>query len=199
VEFTQGRTVRIVASLLMLAAVTQSIYTAQYLQAPDVDRKLLWGMEGLLFVVLAAFAGSALAMAKRHRLGFSAIVCAAVLNVVQVAVGLTLFAPFGAMAKANAEFAGVASAVVALSFFIYNCAKMLLGLAAVVFGMARLNAGSKLLGGATALVGTVACVANTLVMMFGLDGFFPSPIAGGSGVVATLLLALCLFGVASEE
>jgi hypothetical protein len=199
VEFTQGRTVRIVASLLMLAAVTQSIYTALYLQAPDVDRKLLWGMEGLLFVVLAAFAGSALAIAKRQRLGFSAIVCAAVLNVVQVAVGLTLFAPFGAMAKANAEFAGVASAVVAFSFFIYNSAKMLLGLAAVVFGMAKMSAGSKTLGGATALVGTVAFVANTLVMMFGLDGFFPSPIAGGSGVLATLLLALCLFGAASEE
>lgn len=198
-EFTQGRTVRIVASLLMLAAVTQSIYTALYLQAPDVDRKLLWGMEGLLFVVLAAFAGSALAIAKRQRLGFSAIVCAAVLNVVQVAVGLTLFAPFGAMAKANAEFAGVASAVVAFSFFIYNSAKMLLGLAAVVFGMAKMSAGSKTLGGATALVGTVAFVANTLVMMFGLDGFFPSPIAGGSGVLATLLLALCLFGAASEE
>jgi hypothetical protein len=199
VEFTQGRTVRIVASLLMLAAVTQSIYTALYLQAPDVDRKLLWGMEGLLFVVLAAFAGSALAIAKRQRLGFSAIVCAAVLNVVQVAVGLTLFAPFGAMAKANAEFAGVASAVVAFSFFICNSAKMLLGLAAVVFGMAKMSAGSKTLGGATALVGTVAFVANTLVMMFGLDGFFPSPIAGGSGVLATLLLALCLFGAASEE
>ncbi|WP_017668861.1 hypothetical protein [Sandarakinorhabdus sp. AAP62] len=198
-ELTQGRTVKIVASLLMLAAVTQSIYTALYLQAPDIDRKLLWGMEGLLFVVLAALAGSALAMAKRHRLGFSALVCAALLNVVQVAVGLTLFAPFGAMAKANAEFAGVASAVVAFSFFIYNCAKMLLGLAAVVFGMARLNAGSKALGGATVLVGAVAFVANTLVMMFGLDGFFPSPIAGGSGVVATLLLALCLFGTASDD
>lgn len=103
------------------------------------------------------------------------------------------------MAKANAEFAGVASAVVAFSFFIYNSAKMLLGLAAVVFGMAKMSAGSKTLGGATALVGTVAFVANTLVMMFGLDGFFPSPIAGGSGVLATLLLALCLFGAASEE
>lgn len=198
-EFTPGRTVRIVASVLMIAAFTQSIYTVLYLQAPELDRKFLWGIEGLLFVVLAAFAGSALAMATRHRLGFSAITCAAVLNVVQVAVGLTLFAPFGAMAKANAEFAGVASAVVAFSFFIYNCAKMLLGLAAVVFGMARMRAGSKALGGATALVGAVAFGANTLVMMVGLDGFFPSPIAGGTGVLATLLLALCLFGVASEE
>lgn len=198
-EITQGRTVRIVASVLMIAVITQSIYTVLYLQAPELDRKLLWGIEGLLFVVLAAFAGSALAMATRHRLGFSAIAAAAVLNIVQVAVGLTLFAPFAAMAKANAEFAGIASAVVAFSFFIYNSAKMQLGLAALAFGLARLNAGSKVLGGAAALVGAIAFAANTLVMMFGLQGFVPSPIAGGSGVLATLLLALCLFGVARED
>lgn len=64
-EFTQSRTVRILAILLLLVAISQPIYTALYLGAPDIDRKILWGLEGLLFVLLAAFAGSALGMAKR--------------------------------------------------------------------------------------------------------------------------------------
>lgn len=198
-ELTQTRTVKSVALLLLLAAITQSIYTALYLQAPEIDRQFLWGLEGLLFVLLAVFAGSALVMAKRYTLGFSAIAFAAVLNVIQVGVGLTQFGPFREAADANPELGGVAFAVVAFSFFIYNTAKILLGLAAVVFGMAKMNQGGKLLGSLTALVGAVAFVANTLVMMFGLNGFVPSPLAGGSGVAATLLLALCLFSVKTED
>ena len=197
-EFTQSRTVKIVAILLLLAAITQPIYTALYLGAPDVDRQFLWGLEGLLFVLLAAFAGSALVMAKRYTLGFSAIAFCAVLNVVQVGVGLTQFGPFREAAELNPDLSGVAFSVVAFSFFGYNAAKILLGLAAIVFGMAKMNQGGKALGGLTALVGVVAFVANTLVMMFGLQGFLPSPVAGGSGVVATLLLAICLFSVSDE-
>lgn len=198
-DLSHSRTVKILATLLLLAAVTQPIYTALYLGAPEVDRQFLWGFEGLLFVVTAAFAGSALVMAKRYTLGFSAIAFAAVLNVVQVGVGLTQFGPFREAAEANPELGGVAFAVVAYSFFGYNAAKILLGLAALEFGMAKMKAGGKALGGLTALVGAVAFVANTLVMMFGLNGFVPSPIAGGSGVLATLLLAFCLFGFSGES
>lgn len=198
-DLSQNSTVKTVAILLLLAAITQPIYTALYLGAPEVDRSFLWGFEGLLFVLLAAFGGSALVMAKRNTLGFSAIAFAAALNVVQVGVGLTQFGPFREAAEANPELGGVAFSVVAFSFFGYNAAKILLGLAAVEFGMAKMKAGGKALGGLTALVGVVAFVANTLVMMFGLEGFLPSPVAGGSGVLATLLLALCLFGMKSED
>ena len=198
-ELSQGRTVRIVALLLLLAAISQPIYTALYLGAPDIDRQILWGLEGLLFVLLAAFAGSALVLAKRYSLGFSAIAFSAVLNVMQVGVGLTQFGPFRAAAEANADLSDVAFSVVAFSFFGYNAAKILLGLAAVVFGMARMKQGSRLSGGATVLIGAVAFVANTLVMMFGLQGFLPSPVAGGSGVLATFLLAFCLFSINFED
>lgn len=198
-ELTQNRTVKIVAALLLLAAISQPIYTALYLGAPEIDRQFLWGLEGLLFVLMAAFAGSALVMAKRYTLGFSAIAFASVLNVVQVGVGLTQFGPFREAAEANPELAGVSFSVLAFSFFGYNAAKILLGLAAVVFGMAKMSSGSKALGGVTVLVGVVAFVANTLVMMFGLDGFLPSPVAGGSGVLATLLLAICLFSIDSDD
>ncbi len=198
-EFTQGHTVKIVAVLLLLAAISQPIYTALYFGAPDFNRQFLWGLEGLLFVLLAAFAGSALVMAKRYTLGFSAIAFSAVLNVVQVGVGLTQFGPFRTAAESNADLSDIASSVVAFSFFGYNAAKILLGLAAVVFGLAKMSEGKKALGGVTALIGAVAFVANSLVMMFGLQGFLPPPVAGGSGVLATLLLALCLFSEGSED
>lgn len=198
-EFTQGRTVKIVAILLLLAALSQPIYTALYIGAPEFNRQFLWGFEGILFTVLAAFAGSAMVMTKRYTLGFSAIAFSAVLNVVQVGVGHTQFGPFREAATLNPDLGGVASSVVAYSFFGYNAAKILLGLAALAFGMAAMNDGKKALGGAAALVGAVAFVANALVLMFGLKGFVPSPLAGGSGVLATLLLALCLFSLKSED
>ncbi|MEM6534260.1 MAG: thiamine biosynthesis protein ThiC [Pseudomonadota bacterium] len=198
-EFTQRDTVRIVAALLLLAGISQPVYTALYLSAPEVDRQFLWGLEGLIFVLLAAFAGSALVIAKRYTLGFSAIAFSAVLNVVQVGVGLTQFGPFGAAAEANPDLGDVAFSVVAFSFFGYNAAKILLSLAAIVFGMAKMKAGGKALGGVTVLVGALAFVANTLVMMFGLQGVLPSPVAGGTGVLATLLLAFCLFSLDTED
>jgi len=198
-EFTQNGTVRIVTILLLLTAISQPIYTALYRYAPGIDRQFLWGLEALIFVLLAAFAGSAMIMAKRYTLGFSAIAFSAVLNVMQVGVGLTQFGPFREAAKANAELGGVAFSVVAFSFFGYNAAKVLLSLAAIVFGMARVNEGDKILGGVTALVGVAAFIANTFVMMFGLQSALPSPVAGGSGVAATLLLAFCLFKVNSED
>ena len=197
-ELSNKGTVNAIAIILLLAAISQPVYTALYLGAPEVDRSFLWGLEGLLFVLLAAFGGAALVMAKRYTLGFSAIAFAAALNVVQVGVGLTQFGPFSEAAEANPELSGVAFSVVAFSFFGYNAAKVLLGLAAIVFGMAKMAAGGKILGGLTVLVGVVAFVANAIVMMFGLEGFLPSPVAGGSGVVATLLLAICLFGIESD-
>ena len=211
-ELTRETTIRVVACLLLLAAITQSIYTGIYVahEAGIADfeppRQLLWGGEGLLFTILAAFAGSALVEAKRYTLGFSAIAMSAVLNVVQVGVGLTQFGPFREVAEASPEVAPLAGSVVAYSFFGYNAAKVLLGLAALVFGMAKMAAsdarGAKVLGGLTALVGLVAMISNAVVMSFGLGmsmtggGVMPS---GASGVLATVLLAVCLFGEKGED
>ena len=145
-EISLKRTVQVIAALLILAAITQAAYTALYLAKADVPRQLLWGSEALIFVLLAAFAGSALVEAKRFSLGFSAIAFSAALNVVQVGVGLTMFGPFREAAGAVEGVAPAASSIVAFSFMVYNAAKILLGLAAIVFGMAKMNTGSKALG-----------------------------------------------------
>ena len=136
---------------------------------------------------------------KRYALVFSAIAFSAVLNVIQVGVGLTQFGPFFKAVAAVPELQPAAGSVVAFSFFSYNAAKILLGLAAIVFGLDKLSRGNKALGGITALVGIVAFFANTGVMMFGRAGFVPSPVAGASGVLAALLLALCLFSITRED
>ena len=199
-ELTHVKTIKVIAALLLLSAITQPIYTALFLGAPDVaSRDAIWGLEGLVFVFLVAFAGSALVMAKRYTLGFSAIAFSAILNVVQVGIGYTLFQPFSQAAQANAELGAVSFSVVVFGFFIYNAAKILIGMAAVVFGIANSNQGRKALGGITTFVGAVAIVANAIVLMLGIAGGFPSPIAGGSGVAATLLLAICLLSLNKDD
>ncbi len=198
-EFTFKRTAQIVGILLLAAAVTQAVYTALYVAEMDVPRQLLWGTEGFLFVVMAAFAGAAALQAKHHHLAWAAIAFAAVLNVVQVGVGLTMFGPFGEVAGGNEALAPLIGGVVAFSFMVYNAAKVLLALAAITLGLAKLSAGSKILGGLTALIGAIAFITNALSMGMGRDFSGELPLAGGSGVLATLLLAIVLLTLPSDE
>ncbi len=191
-ELTLSRTIQITGLLLLVAAVTQSIYTALYFTDADVPRQLLWGTEGCLFVLTAAFAGSALVQVNRYHLAWSAITAAAVLNVVQVGVGLTMFGPFFEAAGDIEALTPAARSVVAFSFMVYNAAKVLLAIALIVFGLAKLNTGSRLLGGASTLVGLIALVSNMASMAAGRDVFGDLRLAGSSGVLATVLLAVCL-------
>ena len=192
-EISFSRGVRIVAIVLLLLAATQALYTGLYIAELTVPRKTLWGLEGLLFVTLAAFAGAAMVQDRRMALGWSAIAFSATLNVVQVGVGLTLFGPFREAAQSVEALAPLAGAVVAFSFFVYNAAKILLGLAALRFGFWRLQEGSRLLGRSAVLLGVIAIIANAAVLAMGRGSIIPSPVAGASGVLATVLLALCLW------
>ena len=62
-----------------------------------------------------------------------------------------------------------------------------------------MNTGSRVLGGLTALAGGVAMSANSIMVVFGREGFLPPPVAGASGLVATALLALCLISIKCED
>jgi hypothetical protein len=198
-EFTNVRTVKITSYLLLALAATQALYTLLYIAEVDVPRQLLWGLEGILFTILIAFSGAAMVQAKHCHVGWSAIAFSAVLNVVQVSIGLTMFTPFREAASQNEALGPVAGAVVALSFMIYYVAKLLLGFAALVFGIAKMTSGAKVFGGLTVVVGVVAMLANAILIVFGRDAFLPSPVAGGVGVLATLLLAFCLTSVTRED
>lgn len=191
-EFNFGRNAQITGILLLVAAVTQALYTALYVSEADVPRQLLWGTEGILFTLMAAFAGAALVQSKRHQLAWAAITAAAVLNVVQVGVGLTMFGPFFEAADNVEGLTPAARSVVAFSFMVYNAAKVLLALALLVIGLEISGAGSALLGRASVLVGLVALVSNSASMAAGRDVFGELPLAGGSGVIATILLGVCI-------
>lgn len=198
-DVSQNHTIKTLALLLLLAVIIQPIYTLLYQSAPEVNRKILWSFEALVFVLMAAFAGAAMVTAdKRYALGFSAIAFSTVLNITQVGIGLLQFGPFRAASQANEALGPVAFSVVALSFFLYNAAKVLLGLGAIVFGLAKKKDGKTILGGLAIIAGVVALVTNALVMMFGIQGFVPRSLAGSSGVVATFFLALCLFNLNDE-
>lgn len=198
-KFTHTRTVQITSYLLLALAVTQIIYTALYMSKANVPRQLLWGIEGILFTALIAFAGAAMVQAKNYYVGWSAIAFSALLNIIQVSIGLTMFGAFREAAGQLEALKPMAGAVVGLSFMIYNAAKLLLGFAALIFGMAKMDEGAKLLGGLTALIGIVAMLSNAILITLGRDAFLPSSVAGGSGVIATLLLSLCLLKLARED
>ncbi|WP_413402068.1 thiamine biosynthesis protein ThiC [Pseudoalteromonas sp. KJ71-7] len=194
-EFTNKRTILISASLLLVLAISQAIFSALYSAEISFSRQFAWGLEALVFTLLVAFAGSAMVQAKNAQLGWSAITFSAVLNIVQVSIGLTLFSTFGKVAGSVEGAQPLINGVVALSFMIYYAAKVLLGLAALVFGLSYIAKGGKALGGLTAFVGVVAMLANAILITFGRDGFLPSGVAGASGMIATLLLAICLISL----
>ena len=191
-NFIDKQTVQMTAYLLLALTATQALYTVLHLAEVSVPRQLLWGLECLLFTILAAFAGAALVKSTSHQVGWSAIAFSSVLNVIQVSVGLAMFKPFREASGQLEALEPLAGAVVALSFMVYYAAKLLLGFSALIFGLAKIGEGAKALGGITALVGVVAMLPNAILIMFGREAFLPSAVAGGTGVLATLLLALCL-------
>ena len=83
-EITLKRNVQIVTILLVALVVTQAVFTFLFQKGIAGPRPFLWGLEGVLFTILAAFAGAALVQAEKYHLGWSAIAFSAVLNVVQV-------------------------------------------------------------------------------------------------------------------
>ena len=198
-DFLFDRNVKLTAVLLLIAAVTQGAYTALYAAEADVPRQLIWGFEAALFVMTALFAGTAMVQAKALHIGFVAIAFASVLNIIQVGIGLTQFGPFFEAAGSVDGMQPAAASVVAYSFMVYNAAKAMIAFAAIVFGMAKLAQGAKVLGGLTALVGVIAFASNMLSMAMGRDFSGDLPIAGGSGVLATVLLGVCLLTLAKED
>ena len=198
-EFTNKRTMLITASLLLVLALTQAVFTALYSAEISFSRQYAWGLEAVVFTLLVAFAGSAMVQAQNAQLGWSAITFSAILNIVQVSIGLTLFSTFGKVAGAVEGAQPLIGGVVSLSFMIYYAAKLLLGLAALVFGLSFIAKGGKAIGGLTALAGGVAMFANAILIIFGRDGFMPSGVAGASGMIATLLLAICLISLNRKQ
>lgn len=192
---TQTQTRQALSLFLFATVLTQVAYTALYVADQNIPRQWLWGIEGVVFVLLATLAGSALAQSKAYTLGYSALLVSGILNVVQVGVGYTQFGPFTEVSQQMQGLGPMAASVVAFSFFVYNAAKTLIGLATVLFGLVILKSGAKALGGLSMVVGVAAFAANALTVVIGRVEVIP---AGATGVLATLLLAVCLLRIQED-
>ena len=180
---------RIAVITLIGTVVTQLVYIGISSSGGEVNRDIIWGVEVVLFAVIAV-AGFAL-IAARPIMG-AALGTFGLLNTIQAGVGLVMFGPLFEGGEALAPFAG---AVLAVAFLLYFAAKLAIGLGALIAGLLafRYTTGaSKALGGLAALAGIVAAVLNAAAIFPATDLTYP---AGGAGTLATLLLALILVPV----
>ncbi|MGB7406076.1 MAG: hypothetical protein WA906_10325 [Pacificimonas sp.] len=191
------RAAQIVAVLLISLVATQAAYVALSMAGADINRAIIWTVETLASLGIIAFAAVPLVTTRRYIAAWSAIIGAAVLNVIQLAMGVAMFPP---LIEAGEPLAPVFTAVLAGAFFILYAAKFLFGYAALAIGYAEVQAGSglaKIIGVLATLTGIAAMIAATIAMAFGRDA--ADPYAGGLGTAAMLLLAVLLTRAVREN
>lgn len=183
------RGLRAAVAFALLASVgTQIFYIAVVsgIEGETVLRPITWVSEMAIFS-LAAVAALPLAARSAFPLAASAIVLASVLNIIQVGIGLSMFAP--AREAADAQ---VFATILQGAFFFFFQAKAILGLAAIGIGLAAIRGGvpGRIIGALAILAGIAAAILNLLGMAQGIaEWTFP---AGAAGTAATALLALGL-------
>ncbi len=175
-----------ISALLILTVISQLVYTATLSGVGIVEgwplRSTIWTVEILLFTAIAIASLVGLIRSPSLQLGWSALVVAGLMNMIQSGIGLSMFLP---ASQAGEEFAPLMGTVLAGSFLFYYLAKVVLGLAAIFFGLALFR-GVDTIGRALGLVslitGLVAIVLNIAAVRMGLGAV---PLAGASGAIAT--------------
>ncbi|MDE1467674.1 hypothetical protein [Aurantiacibacter sp. D1-12] len=199
----------IVAIALISTVVTQVLYMA-FLGGPqpadpavgmtnaDIARYFtdrwqevatIWTIEAVAFMTIAIGALTALPGGRR-RLGWAALAVAGVFNLVQIGIGLSLFKP---IALAGEAHTWMFWAFVGGAFAFYFIAKIAVGVAAAAFGFGLMREAhgmmGRVTGGLALLAGVAAAVVNVAALGAGMGWLM---IAGGTGTLAALLLAVAL-------
>ena len=179
-----------VGAALLLTVASQLFYiTVVSGSENEMLRPLTWFTELFAFAAVSIFALSISARRPEQSVLWVAIGVSGILNLLQVGMGLSMFAP--AMEAGESE-PQLFATVLAGAFFLYFLAKMILGAAALTAGagLARNGTGwGKGLGVLAAIAGLGAIILNFLAMVDAKAWTFP---AGGAGTAATALLALTL-------
>ena len=186
-DFTARRSAQLAAILMIATVATQIIYFALYSNGMDINRMVIWTTEAVAFLGIGVFALAVAAKAGSNTVAWSAIAAGGLLNVVQVGMGLAMFAP---LSEAGEALAPAFQSVLAGAFFLYFAGKFLFGAAAILIGLGAFKTGSgagKAIGGLAVLGGIAAMVTNVGGMAVGMDMVFP---AGAAGTAATLFLGL---------
>ena len=179
----------------MLVTVATQIFYITVVSGSEIDhilRPATWYTELFAF---SAIALAAFVLSGRHTVGplaWAAIALGAIVNLIQVAIGIAVFPPAMEAMEAVPQ---LFSAVLAGAFFFYFLGKILFGLAGLILGLALAGAssgGMKIVGYVAALSGVAAVVANFTAMIIGREGTEP---AGAAGTLATALLAVVILAL----
>ncbi|GAA4043312.1 hypothetical protein GCM10022213_12410 [Parerythrobacter jejuensis] len=199
---------QIAAILLIATVVTQILYMA-FLGGPQpsdpaqgttqadvvayfTDRwaevATIWTVEVLAFAGVAMTALVVMARGGGSQLAWAAIALAALVNLIQLGLGLAVFRP---IALAEQPVFGLFGTVVAGAFYFYFLAKALIGVAAIALGTVLFKSSTatpaKIVSGITALLGVIALGANIAGIAQGMGWVL---IAGASGTLATMFVAI---------
>ncbi|WP_430429743.1 thiamine biosynthesis protein ThiC [Parasphingorhabdus sp.] len=183
-----------VSAVLLLTVISQIIYVATLSGVGIVEgwplRSTIWTIELLLFTAIAIASFVGLVRSSEMQLGWSALAVAGLINMVQSGIGLSMFLP---AAKAGEELAPLMGTVVAGSFLFYYLAKVVLGLAAVFFGLwlfRNVKGLGQIAGVVSLIAGMIAIALNVAAMRLGLGAV---PLAGASGAIATFAAGCALW------
>lgn len=188
IRLTMTRYSRVVPLLLLILVATQLAYVVLSDAGFQMHRIVIWATEAVVFLAIAVLALMELPKGGQLASAWAAMAVSGVLNIVQVGMGLAMFAP---LKDAGPAAAPAYQATVAGAFFLYFAGKLLFGFAAVIVG-AQLLRGTglaKATGALAILGGLAAMVANMGGIITGMPMVYP---AGATGTIATLLLAAAL-------
>ena len=206
-DITANRATRIVAVSLIAIVVLQIVYMAflggpkpleagtplsnadvlRYFDERGAEITTVWTLEAMAFLAIAL---GSLVIALRgasNTTAWAALSLFGVFNMIQIGMGLAMFEP---AARAGGDDMGLFGTFVSGAFFFYFVAKVMLGVAALIFGLRLLGAatgGIKALAGLTALVGAAAIGLNVAGMALGMSVLM---YAGAAGTAAALFTAL---------
>lgn len=176
----------------LLLTVASQIFYITIVSGSDNEmlRPLTWFTELFAFTAVTVLSFAQAVRRPDRAALWSMIGFSGLLNVLQVSIGLSMFAP--AM-EAGDSVPQLFAAILAGAFFLYFLAKLVLGIAAIEVGTSLFRRGSavgKITGLLALLAGMAAIGLNFLAMIDAKPWTFA---AGGAGTAATALLALALF------
>lgn len=185
------------AAVLLVTVASQIFYiTVVSGSSNEMLRPATWFTELFAFSASVIFA-HALAVRRPVQADvWSMIALAGILNVIQVGMGLSMFAP--AM-EAQEAVPQLFSAILAGAFFFYFLAKLLVGVAAIVLGLKAVQTDSlvsKVAGGLAIAAGVASTGLSFLAMIDSESWTFA---AGAAGTAVTALLAFVLLLSAAQS
>ena len=183
-----------VSAMLLLTVISQLVYAATLSGVGLVEgwplRSAIWTTELLLFCSIAIASLVGLTRSTDMQWGWSALVVAGFINMIQSGIGLSMFLP---ATEAGPEFAPLMSTVLAGSFLFYFLAKVVLGLTAILFGASLFrkdNMVGRTLGLVSVIAGVIAIALNVAAVRMGLGAV---PLAGLSGATATFFAGCAIW------